>query len=77
MSYNFINKPLVVNDIEDVVDYYNKINPNLAISFLNRLEEAKAYIVKHPKAFQIKYKNVRTKLLITCKKTNLFQLVFV
>ena len=63
MSYNFVNKPLVVNDIEDVVDYYNKINPNLAISFLDRLKEAKAYILKYPKAFQIKYKNVRTILL--------------
>lgn len=54
---------MVVNDIEDVVDYYNKINPNLTISFLDRLKEAKSYIVKHPKAFQIKYKNVRTILL--------------
>jgi plasmid stabilization system protein ParE len=63
MSYNFVNKPAVVYDIEDVVDYYNKINPNLAISFIDRLEEAKAYIVKHPKAFQIKYKNVKTILL--------------
>ena len=63
MSYFFVNKPEVVNDIEDVVEYYNKINTNLAISFLDRLEEAKAYIIKHPKAFQIKYKNVRTILL--------------
>ena len=35
MSYYFVNKPAVVNDIEDVVVYYNKINPNLAISFLD------------------------------------------
>jgi plasmid stabilization system protein ParE len=63
MSYTFVNKPAVNYDIEDVVDYYKSINPELATAFLDRVEEAKKYIVDFPLAFQIKYKNVRTVLL--------------
>jgi plasmid stabilization system protein ParE len=63
MSYSFVNKPSVNFDIFDVVDYYKSIKPELAIAFLDRLEEAKKYITKFPEAFQIKYKNVRTVLL--------------
>ena len=63
MSYSFVNKPTVTFDIEDIVDYYKSINPELAIAFLDRLEEAKKYICDYPLAFQIKYKNVRTLLL--------------
>lgn len=63
MSYTFVNKPAVTYDIEDVVDYYSSIKPELAIAFLDRVEEAKKYIADFPEAFQIKYKNVRTVLL--------------
>lgn len=63
MSYTFVNKPAVTFDIEGIVDYYKSINPELAIAFLDRVEEAKKYIVDFPTAFQIKYKNVRTVLL--------------
>lgn len=63
MSYSFVNKPSVNCDIIDVVDYYKSLKPDLAIAFLDRLEEAKKYITKFPEAFQIKYKNVRTVLL--------------
>jgi plasmid stabilization system protein ParE len=63
MSYTFVNKPAVTFDIEDVVDYYKSINPELAIAFLDRIDEAKKYIADFPLAFQIKYKNVRTVLL--------------
>lgn len=63
MSYSFVNKPAVTFDIEDVVDYYKSIRPELAIVFLDRIEEAKKYIADFPEAFQIKYKNVRTVLL--------------
>lgn len=63
MSYTFVNKPAVTFDIEDVVDYYKSINPELATAFLDRIDEAKKYIADFPLAFQIKYKNVRTVLL--------------
>lgn len=63
MSYTLVNKPLVNNDIIDVVEYYKSIKPELAFAFLDRLEEAKKYIADYPVAFQIKYKNIRTVLL--------------
>ncbi len=63
MSYSFVNKPAVTFDIEDIVDFYKSIKPELAIAFLDRVEEAKKYIADYPVAFQIKYKNVRTVLL--------------
>ncbi|WP_394758695.1 type II toxin-antitoxin system RelE/ParE family toxin [Flavobacterium sp.] len=63
MSHTFVNKPKVIFDIEDIVDYYKSINPELANAFLDRVEEAKKYIADFPLAFQIKYKNVRTVLL--------------
>lgn len=63
MSYGFVNKPAVIFDIQDIVDYYKNVNPELAIAFLDRIEEAKKYIADFPTAFEIKYKNVRTVLL--------------
>jgi plasmid stabilization system protein ParE len=63
MSYVFVNKPSVAYDIQDIVDYYKIINSNLAIAFLDRLEETKKHIANFPEGFQIKYKNVRTVLL--------------
>ena len=63
MSYSFVNKPAVNSDIEDAVDYYKTINPELAVAFLNRLKEAKKYIFDYPIGFQTKYKNVRTVFL--------------
>ncbi len=63
MSHTFVNKPKVIFDIEDIVDYYISINPELATAFLDRVEEAKKYIADFPLAFQIKYKSVRTVLL--------------
>ena len=47
MSYSFVNKPLVNHDIIDVVDYYKSIKLELAIAFLDRLEEAKKYIANY------------------------------
>lgn len=63
MTHTFVNKPKVIFDIEDIVDYYKSINPELATAFLDRVDEAKKYIADFPEAFQIKYKNVRTVLL--------------
>ena len=63
MSYIFINRPNVKNDINNVIDYYKRINPSLAKQFLIRIKEAKDYINNTPLGFQIKYKEVRTLLL--------------
>jgi plasmid stabilization system protein ParE len=63
MSYSFVNSPVVRVDIIEAVDYYKKINPELAKQFLFRIREAKAYIARSPLGFQIKYNSVRTLLL--------------
>ena len=63
MSFEFEIKSVAVLDIEQIVDYYKTVSPELANTFLDRLEEAKKYIIDYPIAFQIKYKNVRTLLL--------------
>jgi plasmid stabilization system protein ParE len=53
MIHTFVNKPKVIFDIGDIVDYYKSINPELATAFLDRVEEAKKYIADFPEAFQI------------------------
>ncbi len=63
MSYVFVNRPAVNDDILNAVDYYKNINPKLAKQFLFRIREAKTYITKYLLGFQIKYKEVRTLLL--------------
>lgn len=63
MTYSFVNSPVVRFDIIEAVDYYKKINPELAKQFLFRIREAKAYIARSPLGFQIKYNTVRTLLL--------------
>ncbi|OFY88669.1 MAG: hypothetical protein A3K10_16900 [Bacteroidetes bacterium RIFCSPLOWO2_12_FULL_31_6] len=63
MSYSFVNRPAVRDDIIDATAYYKKINLELAKQFLFRIREAKAYIARSPLGFQIKYSQVRTLLL--------------
>ncbi len=63
MSFSFINRPAVREDIITAVDYYKKISPELAGQFIFRLREAREYIGKYPLGFAVKYKNVRTLLL--------------
>ena len=60
MSYVLVNRPVVVLEIDDIVESYIDINRRLAFDFLDRLEQAKKLILNFPFAFQIKYKNVRT-----------------
>jgi hypothetical protein len=33
MTYKFVNKPAVGFDIEEIVDFYKSINPELATKF--------------------------------------------
>ncbi len=63
MNYAFVNLPAVNTDIIEAVDYYKKINTELAKQFLFRIEEAMKYIADYPEGFQIKYNNVRTLML--------------
>lgn len=63
MSYSFVNRPSVKDDISNTVNYYKNINPELAKQFIFRIREAKSYLAHFPFGFQVKYKEVRTLLL--------------
>ena len=63
MAYKIVNRSFVKTDILIAVNYYKEINLELAKQFLLRINEAKQYIQKSPKGFQIKYNQVRTVLL--------------
>lgn len=63
MTYSFVNRPTVKRDIIEAVDYYKKISPELAHLFLKRISEAKEAIALSPEGFQIRYKNIRIKML--------------
>ncbi|ROI11153.1 type II toxin-antitoxin system RelE/ParE family toxin [Epilithonimonas hominis] len=64
MSYEFLYEDRVDNDIDEALDYYFSINPNLAEDFLDRIEEAKTKILNSVEGFEIKYADsVRTVLL--------------
>ena len=51
MSYSFVNKPTVSQDILEATEYYKTINPKLAKQFLYRLREAKVHIALNPLYF--------------------------
>lgn len=63
MSYTLVNRPLVYYDILEIVEYYKEINTDLAVKFLDQLEETKKYIFDFPESFQIRYHKVRTILI--------------
>jgi plasmid stabilization system protein ParE len=60
MNYSFVNRPAVKADLQNAVDYYNDISPELAKQFIIRIREAKKHIARTPLGFQIKYNYVRT-----------------
>jgi len=61
MRIEFSRKAL--NDIEEILEYYDLLNSALPTKFLDRVEQAKDRIINTEKGFEIKYKNVRTLLL--------------
>lgn len=52
-----------LNDVKEILEYYDSLNSTLPIRFLDRVEQAKDRIINTEKGFEIKYKNVRTLLL--------------
>ena len=52
-----------LNDVKEILEYYDSLNSTLPIRFLDRIGQAKDRIINNEKGFEIKYKNVRTLLL--------------
>jgi len=60
---NFSTRPLAQQDIQEVVDYYDDINPKLADSFLVELEQCYNKINQIPEGYQKRLGNIRVAFL--------------
>ena len=63
MSYKVLHRPSVSEDIEDAMIYYGQISSKLSDLFLQQLTESFDFIIRTPKAFQVRYRKVRTCLI--------------
>ena len=59
MSYKFVYRPFVKQDLQKAKEYYNAISPKLAKDFLSRIREAKKYITLNPDADDVMYNQIR------------------
>ena len=50
--YNLRFRPLANNDIQEIVDYYDSLNPQLSEVFLKELGEIVKHIQNMPKSYQ-------------------------
>ncbi|MBA6151982.1 type II toxin-antitoxin system RelE/ParE family toxin [Gelidibacter maritimus] len=52
-------RPLAKDDIQNIIDYYDLINPKLADAFLLELEDSILHIKSRPEAFQKRFGEIR------------------
>ncbi len=55
MTYDFIFRIQAEKDLEDIHDYYNKINPKITDNFFIEFFETMDFIEGEPLLFQIRY----------------------
>ena len=55
---NFYTRPLAQQDIQEVVDYYDELNPKLADSFLAELEQCYNKIKQVPEGYHKRLGNI-------------------
>ena len=60
---NFFTRPLAQQDIQEIVDYYDQINPKFADSFLTELEQCYDKIKQIPEGHQKRLGNIRATFL--------------
>jgi plasmid stabilization system protein ParE len=63
MTYEILITPTALLDISEAIEYYNTKANNLGYKFADDLENNLRQIALMPKAYSIRYKNVRGKLL--------------
>lgn len=61
--YKLLFSPIANNDIQDIVDYYDEINPILSDAFLVELEQTTVFIQSKPEACQKRLGNIRVSFL--------------
>lgn len=59
MTYKFVYRPIVKQDLQKAKEYYNTISPKLAKDFLFRIREAKKYIALNPEGDDVMYNQIR------------------
>ena len=64
MVYRVTITPTALNDIQEALDYYNAISPNLGYRITDEIDASMKNISKMPLAYSFRYKNVRAKLLV-------------
>ena len=63
MTYKLSSSKKAEKDIEKAIEWYADINKVLAIRFYNDLIKTKKQIQQNPKAFQIRYSEIRIAFL--------------
>jgi plasmid stabilization system protein ParE len=59
MSYNLRFRVEAERDLEDIQDYYNKINPIIIDNFFVEFFETMDFIEDEPKLYQVRYRGIR------------------
>ena len=59
MIYKLTFQPEAENDLEDIQDYYNKIQPFITDNFFIEFFETMDFIEDEPELFQIRYRGIR------------------
>jgi plasmid stabilization system protein ParE len=59
MTYKLIFRVEAEQDLEDVQDYYNEINPLITDNFFVEFFDTMNFIESEPKLFQVRYRGVR------------------
>lgn len=58
MSYNLRFRVEAERDLEEIQDYYNKINPAITNNFFIEFFETMDFIEDEPKPYQVRYRGI-------------------
>ncbi|MGZ3943980.1 MAG: type II toxin-antitoxin system RelE/ParE family toxin [Mucilaginibacter sp.] len=59
MTYKLIFRTEAEQDLEDIQDYYNKINPTITDNFFVEFFDTMDFVKNEPQLFQIRYREIR------------------
>ena len=59
MTFKLTFQPEAERDLEDIRDYYNKIQPSITDNFFVEFFETMDFIEDEPKLFQERYRGIR------------------
>jgi len=59
MKYKLVFRIEAEKDLEDIQDYYNKINPAITDNFFIEFFDTMDFIEDEPQLFQVRYRDIR------------------